>query len=100
LNGATNVTLNNLRVAGQLVRYTSQFPLTTSGIGTLTTTYPDANGQTQNVKAGALTDGATSTDTDQLLMQPVSDTTCTGGGTSCTGRGCGAPPGSRRPGPA
>lgn len=157
LNGATNVTLNDLRVAGRLVRYTSQFPLTTSGIGTLTTTYTDANGQTQNVKAGALTNGGTwvgawagdqtknnssdltlitrntgvglmgeqyttgsgdgklsyiqfplsgltkapsqatlhltyvghryssvpSTDTDQLLVQPVSDTTCTGGGTSC-----------------
>ncbi|MDN0196246.1 DNRLRE domain-containing protein [Streptomyces sp. S.PNR 29] len=157
LNGATNVTLNNLRVADQLVRYTSQFPLTTSGIGTLTTTYTDANGQTQNVRAGALTNGDTwvgawwgdqtknnssdltlitrntgvglmgeqyttgsgdgklsyiqfplnsltkapsqatlhltyvghryssvpSTDTDQLLVQPVSDTTCTGGGTSC-----------------
>ncbi|MER6146159.1 DNRLRE domain-containing protein [Streptomyces sparsogenes] len=157
LNGATNVTLNNLRVAGQLVRYTSQFPLTTSGIGTLNTTYTDANGQTQNVEAGALTNGDTwvgawsgdqssnnssdltlitrntgvglmgeqyttgsgdgklsyiqfplgsltkapsqatlhltyvghryssvpSTDTDQLLVQPVSDTTCTGGGMSC-----------------
>ncbi|MFF4692312.1 DNRLRE domain-containing protein [Streptomyces sp. NPDC001307] len=157
LNGAANVTLNNLHVAGQLVEYTSQLPLTTSGIGTLTTTYTDANGQTQNVKAGALTNGDTwvgawtgdqtknnssdltlitrntgtglmgeqyttgsgdgklsyiqfplssltkapsqatlhltyvghryssvpSTDTDQLLVQPVSDTTCTGGGTSC-----------------
>ncbi|MFB9630341.1 DNRLRE domain-containing protein [Nonomuraea helvata] len=121
------------------------------------TAYTDANGQTQNVKAGALTEGDTwvgawwgdqtknnssdltlitrntgvglmgeqyttgsgdgklsyiqfplssltkapsqatlhltyvghryssvpSTDTDQLLVQPVSDTTCTGGGTSC-----------------
>lgn len=157
LNGATNVTLNNLRVAGQLVQYTSQFPLAPSRIGTLTSTYTDANGQTQNVKPGALTSGDTwvgawtgdqtknnstdltlitrntgvglmgeqyttgsgdgklsylqfpltslteapgratlhltyvghryssvpSTDTDQLLVQPVSDTTCTGGGTSC-----------------
>ncbi|MFC9930522.1 glycosyl hydrolase family 28 protein [Streptomyces sp. NPDC127190] len=157
LNGATNVTLNNIRVAGRLVEYTGQLPLTTSGIGTLTATYTDANGQTQNVKAGALTSGDTwvgawtgdqttnnsadltlvtrntgaglmgeqyttgsgdgkltyiqfplagltrapsratlhltyvghryatvpSTDTDQLLVQPVSDTTCTGGGTSC-----------------
>lgn len=157
LNGATNVTLNNLRVAGELVRYTSQFPLAPSGIGTLTTTYTGANGQTQNVKAGALAEGDTwvgawwgdqtknnssdltlitrntgvglmgeqyttgsgdgklsyiefplrsltrspsqatlrltyvghryssvpSTDTDQLLVQPVSATTCTGGGTSC-----------------
>jgi len=157
LNGATNVTLNDLRVAGQLVQYTSQFPLAPSGIGTLTSTYTGANGQTQNVKAGALTSGDTwvgawtgdqtknnssdltlitrntgvglmgeqyttgsgdgklsylqfplssltrapsqatlhltyvghryssvpSTDTDQLLVQPVSDTTCTGGGTSC-----------------
>lgn len=156
LNGATNVTLNNLRVAGQPVEYSSQFPLAPSGIGTLTTTYTDANGQTQNVKAGALTNGDTwvgawtgdqtsnnssdltlitrntgdglmgeqyttgsgdgkisyiqfpissltkapsqatlhliyvghrystvpSTDTDQLLVQPVSDTVCTGG-TSC-----------------
>ncbi|MGW2487912.1 DNRLRE domain-containing protein [Streptomyces sp. NPDC001606] len=157
LNGATNVTLNNIRVAGRLVEYTSQLPLKTSGTGTLTTTYTDANGQTQNVKAGALTSGDTwvgawtgdqttnnsadltlvtrntgaglmgeqyttgsgdgklsyiqfplagltrapsratlhltyvghryatvpSSDTDQLLVQPVSDTTCTGGGTSC-----------------
>jgi hypothetical protein len=157
LNGTTNVTLNNLSVAGQPVEYTSQFPLAPSGIGTLTTTYTDANGQTQNVKAGALTNGDTwvgawtgdqttnnssdltlitrntgvglmgeqyttgsgdgkisyiqfpissltrapsqatlhltyvghrystvpSTDTDQLLVQPVSDTTCTGGSTSC-----------------
>jgi hypothetical protein len=157
LNGITNATLNNLRVAGQLVQYTSQFPLTTSGIGTLATTYTDANGQTKNVKSGALTNGDTwvgawtgdqtknnssdltlitrntglglmgeqyttgsgdgklsyiqfpissltsspsqatlhltyvghrnssvpSTDTDQLLVQPVSDATCTGGGTSC-----------------
>ncbi|MEV8099528.1 DNRLRE domain-containing protein [Kitasatospora sp. NPDC085879] len=157
LNGATNVTLNNLRVAGQLVEYTSQLPLTTSGIGTLTTSYTDANGQTRNVKPGALANGDTwvgawtgdqtrnnssdltlitrntgvglmgeqyttgsgdgklsyiqfplssltrapsqatlhltyvghryssvpSTDTDQLLVQPVSDTTCSGGGTSC-----------------
>ncbi|MFF4628906.1 hypothetical protein [Streptomyces griseorubiginosus] len=157
LNGATNVTLNNLRVAGKLVEYTSQFPLAPSGIGTLTSTFTDANGQTQNVKAGALASGDTwvgawtgdqtknnssdltlitrntgtglmgeqyttgsgdgklsyiqfpltsltsapsqatlhltyvghryssvpSTDTDQLLVQPVSDTTCTGGGTSC-----------------
>ncbi|MGQ4335476.1 DNRLRE domain-containing protein [Streptomyces hayashii] len=157
LNGATNVTLNNLRVAGQPVQYTSQFPLAPSGIGTLATTYTDASGQTRNVKAGALTSGDTwvgawsgdqttnnssdltlitrntgtglmgeqyttgsgdgkisyiqfpltsltrapsqatlhltyvghrystvpSTDTDQLLVQPVSDTTCTGTGTSC-----------------
>ncbi|KAK1185823.1 DNRLRE domain-containing protein [Streptomyces sp. NBS 14/10] len=157
LNGATNVTLNNLRVGNQLVQYSSQFPLAPSGIGTLTSTFTDANGQTQNVKAGALTNGDTwvgawtgdqtknnssdltlitrntgvglmgeqyttgsgdgkisyiqfplnsltkapsqatlhltyvghryssvpSTDTDQLLVQPVSDTTCTGGGTSC-----------------
>ncbi|GHH80809.1 DNRLRE domain-containing protein [Streptomyces capitiformicae] len=157
LNGATNVTLNNLRVAGELVRYSSQFPLAPSGISTLTSTYTDANGQTQNVKAGALTNGDTwvgawwgdqtknsssdltlitrntgvglmgeqyttgsgdgklsyiqfplngltkapsqatlhltyvghryssvpSTDTDQLLVQPVSNTTCTGGSTSC-----------------
>ncbi|MER6496364.1 DNRLRE domain-containing protein [Streptomyces griseorubiginosus] len=157
LNGATNVTLNDVRVAGKLVEYTSQLPLTPTGIGTLTTTYTAANGQTQNVKAGALTSGDTwvgawtgdqtknnssdltlitrntgvglmgeqyttgsgdgklsyiqfplsgltrapsqatlhltyvghrytsvpSTDTDQLLVQPVSDTTCTGGGTSC-----------------
>ncbi|MFD5462617.1 glycosyl hydrolase family 28 protein [Kitasatospora sp. NPDC127059] len=157
LNGATNVTLNNIRVAGQPVEYTSQLPLTTSGIGTLTTTYTDAAGQTRNVKPGAVTSGDTwvgawsgdqstnnssdltlitrntgvglmgeryttgtgdgklsylqfplgnlskapsqatlhltyvghrystvpSTDTDQLLLQPVSDTTCTGGGTSC-----------------
>ncbi|PIM74388.1 hypothetical protein CTU88_01330 [Streptomyces sp. JV178] len=157
LNGIANATLHNIRVAGQLVRYSSQFPLTTSGVGTLTTTYTGANGQTQNVKAGALVEGDTwvgawsgdqtrnsssdltlitrntgvglmgeqyttgsgdgklsyiqfplssltkspsqatlhltyvghryssvpSTDTDQLLVQPVSDTTCTGGGTSC-----------------
>ncbi|MFC8432741.1 DNRLRE domain-containing protein [Streptomyces sp. NPDC057253] len=158
MTGVTNATLNNLHVAGQLVEYTSQqLPLTTSGIGTLTTTYTDANGQTQNVKAGAPTNGDTwvgawsgdqtannssdlmlitrnsgvglmgeqyttgsgdgklsylqfplsiltkspsqatlhltyvghryssvpSTDTDQLLVQPVTDTTCTGGGTSC-----------------
>ncbi|MFF5494299.1 DNRLRE domain-containing protein [Streptomyces aquilus] len=157
LNGATNVTMNNLTVANQPVQYTSQFPLAPSGIGTLTTTYTDANGQTRNVKAGALTNGDTwagawtgdqtknnssdltlitrntgvglmgeqyttgsgdgklsyvqfplssltrapsqatlhltyvghrystvpSTDTDQLLVQPVTDTTCTGGGTSC-----------------
>ncbi|MET7453480.1 DNRLRE domain-containing protein [Streptomyces sp. NPDC005574] len=157
LNGATNVTLNNLSVANQPVQYSSQFPLAPSGIGTLTTTYTDANGQTQNVRAGALTNGDTyvgawtgdqtknnssdltlitrntgvglmgeqyttgsgdgklsyiqfplnsltrapsqatlhltyvghryatvpSTDTDQLLVQPVTDTTCTGGGTSC-----------------
>jgi len=157
LNGATNVTLNNLRVGGRLVQYSSQFPLAPSGIGTLTSTYTDANGQTQNVKAGALTSGDTwvgawtgdqtknnssdltlitrntgvglmgeqyttgsgdgklsyiqfplssltrapsqatlhltyvghrytsvpSTDTDQLMVQPVSDATCTGGGTSC-----------------
>jgi trimeric autotransporter adhesin len=157
LNGTTNVTLNNLSVANQPVEYTSQFPLAPSGISTLTTTYTDANGQTQNVKAGALTNGDTwvgawtgdqtknnssdltlitrntgvglmgeqyttgsgdgkisyiqfpissltrapsqatlhltyvghrystvpSTDTDQLLVQPVTDTTCTGGGTSC-----------------
>ncbi|CCK25993.1 putative secreted protein [Streptomyces davaonensis JCM 4913] len=157
LSGITDATLNNLHVAGQLVQYTSQFPLTTSGIGTLTTTYTDANGQTKNVKPGTLTNGDTwvgawtgdqtknsssdltlitrntgvglmgeqyttgsgdgklsylqfplnsltrapsqatlhltyvghrystvpSTDTDQLLVQPVSDTTCTGGGTSC-----------------
>ncbi|MGQ4480973.1 DNRLRE domain-containing protein [Streptomyces sp. SAS_276] len=157
LSGITNATLNNLRVAGQLVQYTGQLPLTTSGIGTLTSTYTAANGQTRNVKAGALTSGDTwvgawsgdqtknnspdltlitrntgtglmgeqyttgsgdgklsyiqfplgsltrapsqatlhltyvghrytsvpSTDTDQLLVQPVSDTTCTGGGTSC-----------------
>ncbi|AUG81769.1 hypothetical protein CFP65_7173 [Kitasatospora sp. MMS16-BH015] len=157
LNGTTNVTLNNLRVAGRLVEYTGQLPLTTSGIGTLTTTYTDASGQTRNVKPGAVTSGDTwvgawsgdqstnnsadltlitrntgvglmgeqyttgsgdgklsylqfplgsltkaptqatlhltyvghrysavpATDTDQLLVQPVSDTTCTGGGTSC-----------------
>ncbi|SNX66171.1 glycosyl hydrolase family 28 [Streptomyces sp. TLI_55] len=157
ITGVTNVTLKNLRVGGQLVRYTSQFPLTTSGVGALTSTYTDANGQTQNVKAGAPANGDTwvgawtgdqtknnssdltlitrntgvglmgeqyttgsgdgklsylqfplssltrapsratlhltyvghryasvpSTDTDQLLVQPVSDTTCTGGGTSC-----------------
>ncbi|MEU5393714.1 hypothetical protein [Streptomyces tibetensis] len=157
ITGVTNATLNNLRVAGRLVEYTSQLPLTTSGIGTLATTYTDANGQTKNVKSGALTNGDTwvgawtgdqtsnnssdltlitrntgvglmgeqyttgsgdgklsyiqfplgsltrspsqatlhltyvghryssvpSTDTDQLLVQPVSDTTCTGGGTSC-----------------
>ncbi|AZQ33062.1 DNRLRE domain-containing protein [Streptomyces cyaneochromogenes] len=157
ITGVTNATLKNLRVGGQLVRYTGQFPLTTSGVSTLTSTYTDANGQTQNVKAGAPTNGDTwvgawtgdqtknsssdltlitrntgvglmgeqyttgsgdgklsyiqfplssltkaptqatlhltyvghryssvpSTDTDQLLVQPVSDTTCTGGGTSC-----------------
>ncbi|MEU2773721.1 DNRLRE domain-containing protein [Streptomyces sp. NPDC007162] len=157
LNGTTNVTLNNLSVANQPVEYTSQFPLAPSGIGTLATTYTDANGQPQKVKAGALTSGDTwvgawsgdqtknnssdltlitrntgvglmgeqyttgsgdgklsyiqfpltsltrapsqatlhltyvghrystvpSTDTDQLLVQPVTDTTCTGGGTSC-----------------
>ncbi|MFD5259173.1 DNRLRE domain-containing protein [Streptomyces bobili] len=157
LSGVTNATLNDLHVAGRLVRYTGQFPLTTSGIDTPTTTYTDSNGQTRNVKAGALADGDTwvgawsgdqtrnsssdltlitrntgvglmgeqyttgsgdgklsylqiplsgltrapsqatlhltyvghryasvpSTDTDQLLVQPVSDTTCTGGGTSC-----------------
>ncbi|MFF7073011.1 DNRLRE domain-containing protein [Streptomyces pseudovenezuelae] len=157
LNGTTNVTMNNLTVANQPVQYTGQFPLAPSGIGTLTTTYTGANGQTQNVKAGALTNGDTwvgawtgdqtknnssdltlitrntgvglmgeqyttgsgdgklsyiqiplssltrapsqatlhltyvghrystvpSTDTDQLLVQPVTDTTCTGGGTSC-----------------
>ncbi|MEU3888215.1 hypothetical protein [Streptomyces sp. NPDC029041] len=157
ITGVTNATLNNLRVAGQLVQYTSQFPLTTSGVGTLTNTYTDANGQTQNVKTGSFTNGDTwvgawtgdqtsnnssdltlitrntgvglmgeqyttgsgdgklsyirfpltgltrapsqatlrltyvghryssvpSTDTDQLLVQPVSDTVCTGGGTSC-----------------
>ncbi|WP_055525195.1 glycosyl hydrolase family 28 protein [Streptomyces graminilatus] len=157
MNGVTNATLNNLRVAGQLVEYTGQLPLTTSGVGTLTTTYTDANGQTQNVKPGAATSGDTwvgawsgdqstnnssdltlitrntgnglmgeqyttgsgdgklsylqfplgsltkapsratlhltyvghrytsvpSTDTDQLLVQPVIATTCTGGGTSC-----------------
>ncbi|MCU7820181.1 hypothetical protein [Kitasatospora sp. DSM 101779] len=157
LNGATNATLNDIRVAGQLVEYTSQLPLTTSGIGALTTTYTDANGQSRNVKAGALTNGDTwvgawtgdqtknnssdltlitrntgvglmgeqyttgsgdgklsylqfplssltrapsqatlhltyvghryssvpSTDTDQLLVQPASDTTCAGGSTSC-----------------
>ncbi|MFI1509886.1 hypothetical protein [Streptomyces sp. NPDC020597] len=157
LNGATNVTLNNLQVAGRPVQYTSQFPLAPSGIGTLTTTYTDANGHTQNVKAGALTNGdawvgawtgdqtknnssdltlitrntgtglmgeqyttgsgdgkisyvqfpltsltrapskatlhltyvghrystVASTDTDQLLVQPAGDTTCTGGSTSC-----------------
>ncbi|KUN29877.1 hypothetical protein AQJ23_03830 [Streptomyces antibioticus] len=157
ITGVTNATLKNLRVGGQLVRYTSQFPLTTSGVGALTSTYTDANGQTQNVKAGAPTNGDTwvgawtgdqtrnnssdltlitrntgtglmgeqyttgsgdgklsylqfplssltrapsqatlhltyvghryssvpSTDTDQLLVQPVSDTTCTDGGASC-----------------
>ncbi|MBO1329818.1 hypothetical protein [Streptomyces sp. VRA16 Mangrove soil] len=157
LSGITRATLNDLHVARQLVQYTSQFPLTTSGIGTLTNTYTDANGQTQNVKPGALADGDTwvgawtgdqsknnssdltlitrntgdglmgeqyttgsgdgklsyvrfpltgltkapskatlhltyvghrsasvpATDTDQLLVQPVSDTTCTGGGASC-----------------
>ncbi|MEH0589426.1 DNRLRE domain-containing protein [Streptomyces sp. B21-106] len=157
LNGATNVTLNNLRVADQLVEYSSQFPLAPSGISTLTSTFTDPNGQTRNVRAGALTSGDTwvgawtgdqtrnnssdltlitrntgvglmgeqyttgsgdgklsyiqfplssltrapsqatlhltyvghryssvpSTDTDQLLVQPVSDTACTGGGTSC-----------------
>ncbi|MFF7391782.1 DNRLRE domain-containing protein [Streptomyces scabiei] len=157
LNGVTNVTLNNLRVGGKLVKYSSQFPLAPSGISTLTSTYTDANGQTQNVRTGAPADGDTwvgawtgdqsknsssdltlitrntgvglmgeqyttgsgdgklaylqfplngitktptqatlrltyighryssvpSTDTDQLLVQPVSDTTCTGGGTSC-----------------
>ncbi|MFF9042084.1 hypothetical protein ACF090_42230 [Streptomyces sp. NPDC014892] len=157
ITGVTNATLNNTYVAGQLVEYTSQLPLTTSGIGTLTTTYTDAGGQTQNVKAGAPTNGDTwvgawtgdqtannssdltlitrntgaglmgeqyttgsgdgklsyvrfplgsltrspsqatlhltyvghrystvpSTDTDQLLVQAVSDTTCTGGSTSC-----------------
>ncbi|MFC5908718.1 glycosyl hydrolase family 28 protein [Streptacidiphilus monticola] len=157
ITGVTNATLNNLHVAGRLVEYTSQFPLTTSGVSTLTTTYTDANGQTRNVEPGAPTNGDTwvgawtgdqtsnnssdltlitrntgdglmgeqyttgtgdgklsylqfplgslttaptratlhltyvghryasvpSTDTDQLLVQPVSDTTCTGGGTSC-----------------
>ncbi|MFC5664426.1 glycosyl hydrolase family 28 protein [Kitasatospora misakiensis] len=157
ITGVTNATLNNLRVAGQLVEYTGQLPLTTSGVSTLTRTYTGANGQTQNVKPGAVTSGDTwvgawsgdqgtnnssdltlltrntgsglmgeqyttgsgdgkltylqfplsgltkapsqatlhltyvghryttvpSTDTDQLLVQPVSDTTCTGGGTSC-----------------
>jgi trimeric autotransporter adhesin len=157
LNGATNVTLNNLRVGGRLVQYSSQFPLAPSGIGSLTSTFTGSNGQTQNVKAGSLTNGDTwvgawwgdqtknsssdltlitrntgaglmgeqyttgsgdgklsyiqfplygltrapsqatlhltyvghryssvpSTDTDQLLVQPVTDTTCTGGGTSC-----------------
>lgn len=157
MTGVTNATLNNLHVAGQLVEYTSQFPLTTSGISKLTTTYTDANGQTQNVKSGAAANGDTwvgawsgdqstnnssdltlitrntgdglmgeqyttgsgdgkisylqfplsglthapskatlqltyvghrystvpSTDTDQLLAQPVSDTVCTNGNTSC-----------------
>ncbi|MFI7299208.1 DNRLRE domain-containing protein [Streptomyces sp. NPDC050121] len=157
LNGTTNVTLNNLRVGAQIVQYSSQFPLAPSGIGTLTSTFTGSNGQTKNVKAGALTNGDTwvgawtgdqtknnsadltlitrntgvglmgeqyttgsgdgkisyiqfpissftrapsqatlhltyvghrystvpSTDTDQLLVQPVTDTTCTGGGTSC-----------------
>lgn len=157
MSGVTTATLNNLHVAGQLVEYTSQFPLTTTGVSNLTTTYTDANGQTQNVKTGATTNGDTwvgawtgdqstnnssdltlitrntgdglmgeqyttgsgdgkltyiqfplsgltrapsqatlhltyvghrystvpSTDTDQLLVQPVSDSTCTGGGTSC-----------------
>ncbi|WP_035849871.1 glycosyl hydrolase family 28 protein [Kitasatospora azatica] len=157
MTGVTNATLNNLRVAGQLVEYSGQLPLTTSSVGSLTTTYTAANGQTQNVKNGAATSGDTwvgawvgdqstnnssdltlitrntgvglmgeqyttgsgdgklsylqfplssftkapsqatlhltyvghryttvaSTDTDQLLVQPVSDTSCTGGGTSC-----------------
>lgn len=59
ITGVTNATLNNIRVGGQLVRYTGQFPLTTSGVSTLTRTYTDANGQTQNVKAGAPADGDT-----------------------------------------
>ena len=158
ITGVTNATLNNVHVANQLVEYTSQLPLTTvTGVGTLNTTYTDANGQTENVKSGAATTGDTwvgawagdqttnnssdltlitrntgdgllgeqyttgsgdgklthlqfplsglthapskailqltyvghrystvpSTDTDQLLVQPVSDTVCTNGGTSC-----------------
>ncbi|MFD0332010.1 hypothetical protein ACFQZC_37150 [Streptacidiphilus monticola] len=59
ITGVTNATLNNLHVAGRLVEYTSQFPLTTSGVSTLTTTYTDANGQTRNVEPGAPTNGDT-----------------------------------------
>ncbi|MEJ2855514.1 MULTISPECIES: glycosyl hydrolase family 28 protein [unclassified Saccharothrix] len=157
LNGITNAMLRDLRVEGRLVQYTNQFPLTTRAVTTLTTTYTDANGQTQNVQPGTFTSGDTwvgawtgdqtrntsthltlitrntgvglmgeqyttgsgdgklsylqfplsgltrapsratlhltyighryasvpATDTDRLLVQPVDDTTCTGGGTSC-----------------
>jgi hypothetical protein len=157
ISGVTNATLNNLHVAGQLVEYTSQFPLTATGVSTLNTTYTDASGSIQNVKFGAASSGDTwvgawtgdqttnnssdltlitrntgdglmgeqyttgsgdgkisyvqfplsgltkapskailqltyvghrystvpSTDTDQLLVQPVSDTVCTNGYTSC-----------------
>lgn len=157
VSGVTHAILNNLHVAGRLVEYSSQFPLTTTGVSTLTKTYTDASGQTQNVEFGAATSGDTwvgawsgdqstnkssdltlitrntgdglmgeqyttgsgdgkisylqfplsglthapskavlqltyvghrystvpSTDTDELLVQPVSDTVCTNGSTWC-----------------
>ena len=157
MTGVTNATLNNLYVGGQLVRYTNQLPLTTTGVPNLTQTYTDSNGQTQKVATNVSTNGDTwvgawsgdqttnnssdltlitrntgvglmgeqyttgsgdgklsyvsfglgglpsapskallqltyvghryssvpSTDTDQLLVQPVSDTVCTNGNTSC-----------------